>query len=92
MNSPINHRALRRARNRAASTFDASAILHREVGNRLLDRLDYIKLTPHTVCNAACATGVYCTGASGSRPRAPDSWLGPLFREPPVIESVPSRP
>ena len=30
--------------------------------------------------------------ASGSLPRAPESWSGPLFSEPPAMTSVPSRP
>jgi malonyl-CoA O-methyltransferase len=42
---------------RAASTYDANAILQREVGERLLERLDLIKLQPETVLDLGSGTG-----------------------------------
>jgi malonyl-CoA O-methyltransferase len=43
---------------RAASTYDASAVLQKEIASRLLERLDYIRLQPKTVLDLGCGTGV----------------------------------
>ena len=40
----LDKRAVRRSFERAASTYDASAVLQREVCQRMLSRFDYIKL------------------------------------------------
>jgi len=48
---------VRRAFGRAAVTFDAAAIVQREVGTRMVQRLDFIKLAPHTILEAGCGTG-----------------------------------
>lgn len=53
----IDKRALRRAFNRAASSYDTAAVLQREVCNRMLERLDYIKYKPTRVLDAGCGTG-----------------------------------
>jgi malonyl-CoA O-methyltransferase len=42
---------------RAAHTYDANAVLQREIGNRLLERLDFIKMQPETVLDLGCGTG-----------------------------------
>ena len=48
---------VRRAFGRAAAGYDAAAVLQREVGRRLLDRLAYIRLRPRRVLDAGCGTG-----------------------------------
>lgn len=48
---------LRRAFERAATGYDAAAFLHREVGGRMLERLDLIKLQPEVILDVGCATG-----------------------------------
>jgi malonyl-CoA O-methyltransferase len=48
---------LRRARNRAALTYDAAAILPREVGARMIERLQYIKREPRTILDLGGAAG-----------------------------------
>lgn len=48
---------VRRSFERAAETYDESAALVREVGDRLRERLDYIKLAPRIIVDAGCATG-----------------------------------
>ena len=53
----IDKRALRHAFNRAASSYDTAAVLQREVCNRMLERLDYIKYKPTRVLDAGCGTG-----------------------------------
>lgn len=42
---------------RAAETYDASAVLQREVAKRLVDRLEYIKINPSTALDIGCGTG-----------------------------------
>ncbi len=53
----VDPRAVRRAFSRAAATYDAAAVLQREVGARMASRLDYIKIAPHTILDAGCGTG-----------------------------------
>ena len=53
----IDKRALRHAFNRAARSYDTAAVLQREVCNRMLERLDYIKYKPTRVLDAGCGTG-----------------------------------
>lgn len=42
---------------KAASSYDAAAVLQREIAKRMGERLDYIKLQPKTVLDAGCGTG-----------------------------------
>jgi malonyl-CoA O-methyltransferase len=53
----IDSRAVRRQFARAASTYDASAVLQREVGARMMERLDLIRLAPSVILDAGCGTG-----------------------------------
>jgi len=50
-------RAVRRAFGRAAGTYDAAAVLQREIGARLASRLDVVKLAPTAILDAGCGTG-----------------------------------
>lgn len=74
MKSPVSEphrldkRAARAAFNRAAASYDAAAGLQREVGERLLERLDWIKLRPETILELGCGTG-HCTRALEKRYR-----------------------
>lgn len=52
----------RRMLARAAATFDQAAALHQEVGHRLLERLQLIKLEPRWVLDLGCATGLVTAG------------------------------
>lgn len=42
---------------RAAATYDANAVLQREIGERLTERLDLIRMQPETVLDLGCGTG-----------------------------------
>jgi len=42
---------------KAAKTYDAAAVLQREIAKRMGERLDYIKHQPKTVLDAGCGTG-----------------------------------
>lgn len=53
----IDKRALRRAFSRAATQYDAAAVMQREVCKRMLERLDYIKQKPATILDVGCGTG-----------------------------------
>ena len=53
----IDPRAVRRHFARAAPTYDASAVLQREVGARMMERLDLVRLAPALILDAGCGTG-----------------------------------
>lgn len=55
--SMIDKREVRRAFDRAARRYDEHAFLQREITNRLLERLDYLKLEPGLILDAGCGTG-----------------------------------
>ena len=54
----IDKRLMRRAFERAAPSYDAAALLQRTVGQRLLERLDLVKLAPALILDAGSGTGV----------------------------------
>ena len=54
---PIDKDQARRAFGRAADSYDAMAVLQREIGERMAERLDLIKLLPTRVLDAGCGTG-----------------------------------
>lgn len=53
----IDKRQLRRAFSRAASGYDAAAVLQREVCARMLEKLDYIRLKPARLLDVGSGTG-----------------------------------
>ncbi len=53
----IDRRAVRRHFARAAATYDAAAVLQREVGARMAERLDIVRLAPNAILDAGCGTG-----------------------------------
>lgn len=58
----IDKRQLRRSFERAAATYDAAAILQHEVCERMLERLDYIKVAPTAILDAGSGTGNALSG------------------------------
>jgi malonyl-CoA O-methyltransferase len=67
---PLDKRGLRASFERAAQTYDEVAVLQRAIADRLLERLDVVKLRPAVVLDAGCGTG-YVTRALARRyPRA----------------------
>jgi len=58
----LDKRKARRSFSRAAADYDAAAVLQHEMGRRMLERLDYIKLEPRVILDIGCGTGV-ATGA-----------------------------
>ena len=57
MTGPIDKTSARRSFDRAAATYDAAAVLQREIGDRMLERLDYVRLQPQTILDLGCGTG-----------------------------------
>lgn len=55
--APIDKRRARRAFEAAAAGYDRAAVLQREIADRLLERLDYVRLTPDRVLDLGCGTG-----------------------------------
>ena len=53
----LDRRAVRRAFERAAATSDAVAVLQREVGARMAERLGVLRLAPTAILDAGCGTG-----------------------------------
>jgi malonyl-CoA O-methyltransferase len=53
----IDKRLMRRAFERAAQSYDQAAVLQREVSQRMLERLDLVKLTPALILDAGSGTG-----------------------------------
>jgi malonyl-CoA O-methyltransferase len=53
----LDARLVRRRFDRAASSFDQAAVLHREVAARMAERLQYVKLAPQRILDLGCGTG-----------------------------------
>lgn len=56
----IDKSQARRAFSRAAGDYDESAVLQREINERMADRLKYVRLQPERVIDIGCGTGVAC--------------------------------
>ncbi len=55
----IDSRQARRSFQAAAQQYDAAAVLQREVGQRILTRLDYIRVEPDRVLDLGAGTGYF---------------------------------
>ena len=53
---------MRQAFEQAANSYDAAAVIQREVSQRLLERLNYIKLQPARILDAGAGTGISLAG------------------------------
>jgi len=58
----IDKQLVRLAFEKSATGYDEAAVLQREIGDRLLERLEYIKFTPARILDVGAGTG-YCTQA-----------------------------
>jgi malonyl-CoA O-methyltransferase len=66
----IDLRAVRRHFARAAATYDAAAVLQREVGARMAERLDVVRLAPNAILDAGCGTGEALPELAARYPKA----------------------
>jgi malonyl-CoA O-methyltransferase len=58
-NTLINKRLARRAFEKAADTYDEAAVLQNEIGDRLMERLDYIRQQPRRILDLGAGTGMF---------------------------------
>jgi len=61
---------MRQAFEQAANSYDAAAIIQREVSQRLLERLNYINLEPVRILDAGAGTGISLAGLNQHYPAA----------------------
>lgn len=89
MNNPapgaLDKRAVRRAFGRAAAGYDAHAVLQREVCERMAERLQFLKTTPHRILDAGCGTGY---GSRRLLAHWPDAHLVALDIAPAMLETA----
>jgi len=62
----IDKRQARRSFERAAEAYDQVAVLQREVGSRILERLDYVRIDPRLILDVGAGTG-HTTGLLARR-------------------------
>ena len=53
----IDRQAMRAAFEKAASSYDAAAVLQQEVANRLVERMGYMSMKPRSILDAGAGTG-----------------------------------
>lgn len=66
----LDQRAIRRAFAMAAETYDEVAALQREVGSRMLERLDFINSKPEVILDLGAGTGEHTVSLARRFPRA----------------------
>jgi malonyl-CoA O-methyltransferase len=66
----LDPRSVRNSFERAAASYDASAVLQREVGQRMAERLLVVKLQPAAILDAGCGTGDALSELSARYPDA----------------------
>jgi malonyl-CoA O-methyltransferase len=66
----VDKHQVRKAFARAAKSYDAAAALQREVADRMLERLDYVRLDPARVLDAGAGTGYGARLLANRYPRA----------------------
>jgi len=84
----LDHAEVRRAFDRAAAGYDAHAVLQREVCDRLLERLDFMKLAPRRVLDVGAGTGY---GLQHLRTRYADASLIALDLAPAMLHATRAR-
>ena len=73
MNQPtsfVDTKQVRRNFSRAAAGYDDVAVLQREIGSRMLERLDYVKIAPQRVLDLGCGTGASLLALGERYPKA----------------------
>lgn len=66
----LDKRAIRQHFEKASESYDAAAVLQKEVAKRLTDRLDYIKFKPKTILDIGCGTGYITSDMLKRYPKA----------------------
>ena len=81
----LDIRRVRRDFDRAAPTYDTAAVLHAEVRENLLQRLDWMALEPRAVMDAGAGTGHACAAL---RRRYPKSLVVALDFSPRMLQAA----
>jgi malonyl-CoA O-methyltransferase len=76
---------VRRAFDRAAATYDTAAVLHAEVRDNLLQRLDLMALAPRVVVDAGAGTG---RASAALKRRYPDALVVALDSSPRMLKAA----
>jgi malonyl-CoA O-methyltransferase len=84
----LDKHQMRRSFDRAAATYDGTAVLQREVCTRALERLDLVKLDPAVIVDAGCGTGF---AAQPLRKRYPRTTVVGLDIAPAMLRASRSR-
>ncbi|MCO6441129.1 MAG: malonyl-ACP O-methyltransferase BioC [Nitrococcus mobilis] len=66
----LDKRLLRRSFNAAAASYDAAAVLQRETGKRLIERLELVRLNPRWILDIGAGTGATTRQLMQRYPRA----------------------
>ena len=61
---------LRHRFDRAAKSYAGAAVVQREVGNRLLERFDVMRIAPETILDVGCGPGTHTAALSARFPEA----------------------
>ncbi len=68
--SGVDKRQARRAFSRAAERYDEVAVLQREIGQRMIERLQVCRLQPERILDVGCGTGMATRELMNRYPRA----------------------
>jgi malonyl-CoA O-methyltransferase len=60
----------RKSFGRAAASYDEAAVLQHEIGRRMLERLDYMRIDPRRILDVGCGTGVATAALLRRYPKA----------------------
>jgi len=66
----LDKRKARRSFGRAAADYDAAAVLQHEMGRRMIERLDYIRIEPRVILDIGCGTGLTTEALMRRYPKA----------------------
>ncbi len=86
---PIDRRQVRRSFGRAAASYDDAAVLQAEVRDRLLDRLQWVRLSPLRILDLGAGTGQALPALAA---RYPEAEIVALDLTPGMLRVAASRP
>lgn len=66
----VDERQVRRGFDRVASGYEQAATIEREIGARMLERLDYVRIDPQLIVDLGCGPGIAYTALKERYPAA----------------------